>query len=157
MEVLVQKGIKASWLGDMEGEGEGTQMLYLEQAVASSENQGMEAQLREKGHTWVNVLVKDPGTWDTETWMAWRDYRSPHWEDVGYKQNCLHGDSMVSCRNILCGPGRSSGPFSPHLYCSTHSGGSLCSETVLSSALHRIDSNKISSGNILCICYFQWV
>lgn len=31
-------------------------MLYLEQAVTSSEGQGMEAQQRERDHTWVNVL-----------------------------------------------------------------------------------------------------
>lgn len=75
MEVLVQEGIKASWSGDMEREGEGTQMLYLEQAVASSEDQGMEAQQRERGHTWVNVhaYLKDPGTWDSGTWVVWRD------------------------------------------------------------------------------------
>lgn len=45
-------------------------------------------------------------------------------------------------------------PFPPHLYCLVHSRGSMCSGTVLSSALYKTDSNKISLGNILFICYF---
>lgn len=67
----------------------------------------------------------------------------------------VHTGLLPWSRNFLCGPGRSSVPFSSCLYCLMHSRGSICSETVLSSALHKIDGNTISSGNILCIYYFQ--
>lgn len=54
-QILLQKGIKMSWSGDVEGEHKGTQIFYLEQTVATSGGQGTEAEREEKGHTWVNA------------------------------------------------------------------------------------------------------
>lgn len=157
-EALVQEDIKASWSGDVEREDEGTHKCCVQYRL------------------WHPVRVKgwrhNRGKGITRGLMsrAYRPRYLGHREADGMEGlekptlggHGVHAELLAQghhghLQQCLVQPWEKFWPVLPTSLLFDAYRGSICSETVLSSTLHKTDSNKISSGNMLCICYFQWV
>lgn len=112
VDVLVQEHIKAC-----EGvRWREKQVLCPEQSWAFSEGQEMEARQRERSHTRGNASCLQTQILGTQRGRWHGGVREAHTGRT-WGTCCRHEDTMISFRNLLCGPGRSSGPSSPHPYC----------------------------------------
>lgn len=117
--------------------------MYPEQAVASTGGQGMEAQQRERGRTWVNVSCLQSQVQGMEGHRWHGGIRGAHTGRTRGTHRIAGLGMPWSAAGTSCVALGEVQALSPHSF--IVQGGSMCSTTVLSSEIHKIDSNKILS------------